>query len=99
MIKARCENADKGCTEVVSYSDLERHQGECGYAIIKCTNYQCDAPEMFQKDFKAHEDSCEYRENRCESCDVIKLPGKEHDCVVAMAAKYEHMEGKLIKVS
>ena len=45
-IKARCENEDKGCTEVIDYLNLKRHQAECGYAIVKCTNYGCEH-EMF----------------------------------------------------
>ena len=43
VIKARCDNAEKGCTETLAYGDLTKHQHECGYAMLKCTNYGCDA--------------------------------------------------------
>ena len=43
VIKARCENAEIGCTEVISYGNLEKHQAECGYANVKCSNYGCEA--------------------------------------------------------
>ena len=70
MIKARCENADKGCKVVVNYLDLKRHASVCDYAIVKCTNYGCEK-EMFQNYFVEHQNSCEFRTIRCEKCDVI----------------------------
>ena len=98
MIKARCENADKGCTDIIDYLNLKRHQAECGFATVRCTNYGCEQ-EMFQKEFSSHDKTCEYRIIRCDKCDVIKEKDVEHDCTKSMAAKYEHLEGKLIAVS
>lgn len=54
---------------------------------------------MFQKDFEKHRSTCKHQIIRCEKCAVIKEAGKAHDCVKSMAIKYEHLEGKLIKVS
>ncbi len=98
IIEAQCENSDKGCTEILSYKDIERHMKQCQYATLKCTNFGCEA-EMFQKEFETHSQSCEFRTIRCDKCDVVKVKGEDHDCVKSMSAKYEHLEGKLIAVS
>ena len=98
QIQATCENADKGCTVIVSYAEIARHQDECDYATVKCTNYGCEA-EMFQKDYASHQETCEFRVHRCDKCDVIDCKAGEGECIKNMAKKYEHLEGKLIKVS
>ena len=72
VIRATCENSDKGCTVKVAYGDLAKHQDECDFATVKCTNYGCEA-EMLQKDFKSHEENCEHRVVRCDRCDVVKV--------------------------
>ena len=46
LIKATCENSDKGCTATVSYADLDKHANECAYLMVKCSNFGCEA-EMF----------------------------------------------------
>ena len=75
-LKGACANAEKGCTQIVSYADTEKHQQECDYAIIICTNYGCDA-EMTQRDFvMVHETTCEFRVIRCDRCDGIMLNEK-----------------------
>lgn len=58
---------------------MKRHQGECGYATVMCTNYGCEK-EMFQKEFSSHETSCEHQIIRCDKCDVVVEKGVEHDC-------------------
>lgn len=101
MIKASCENAEKGCKEVISYLDLKRHMSNCEYATVKCTNFGCEK-ELYQKDFAAHETTCEFITKRCDKCDVIipKEKGDEcNDCIKNMAAKNEHLEAKLIAIS
>lgn len=82
----------------MSYADLEKHQTECDYATIKCTNYGCEV-EMSQKDYVQHEQSCEFKISRCDKCEVVKPKGVEHDCVKSMSAKYEHLSAKLAYVS
>ena len=100
-IVAQCENREHGCTEKVSYAELERHRDVCPYLRVKCDNYGCEAPQMFQKDFAEHEANCEHRVIRCKKCDIVIIKGGEinHDCVKSMAMKYEHLEMKLIQVS
>ena len=83
---------------MIPYGSLEKHQKECDYATIKCTNFGCES-EMFQKDYGRHKDTCEFRVIRCEKCDVIKINDQEHDCIKSMAAKYEHLEERVIKTS
>lgn len=46
LLKAACENSEKGCKEIVSYADLEKHQRECDFATVKCSNFGCEK-EMF----------------------------------------------------
>jgi len=79
-IKARCANADKGCTDTLAYGDLAKHQDECGYAMLKCVNYGCEG-EFYQKDAAQHEAGCEFRVDRCDKCDVVKIKDEEHDCI------------------
>lgn len=93
-IEASCENSDKGCTVNVSYRDLAKHQQDCLYATLRCTNYGCEA-EMLQRDYKSHEESCQFRVIRCKKCDVVIKEGKAHDCISQMGAKFQYLEDKL----
>lgn len=97
-IRASCENAEKGCKQVLAYGELDQHKTKCEYATLKCTNFGCEA-EMFQRDFARHEETCEFRVIRCDKCDVVKQPDVEHDCIKSMAAKYEHLEGRAIALA
>ena len=102
-IKASCENADKGCTEIIPYTELEKHRNECDYLRVKCDNFGCES-EMEQKVFAEHQVACEFRTVRCDKCDIVKKVKEEegeeeHDCFKSMAQKCEYMERKLTQVS
>ena len=73
-LKVACMNADKGCTCKVPYLEMHQHLIECDYAIVKCTNYGCEK-EMFQKDYKAHAETCEHRPRTCPKCDFLLTEG------------------------
>ena len=98
-IKAKCENAEKGCSEVIAYDDLEKHQTECGYATVKCLHYGCEK-ELFQKDFEEHERACEHKVRRCDKCSFQKQTDDEcNDCVKNLVGKCNLLEEKLIKLT
>ena len=91
-------NADKGCTHILSYAEMEEHLKVCDYATVKCTNYGCEH-EMLQKDYAEHAKNCEFRELRCDKCGMVRKNGVECDCIKTMAANYEKLAEKLTFVS
>ena len=98
QLKGACQNADKGCEMIVSYSEMEEHLKVCDYATVKCTNYGCEH-EMLQKDYAEHAKTCEFRELRCDKCGMLRKNGVECDCIKTMAANYEKLAEKLTFVS
>ena len=88
-------NADKGCSVKVPYLDMHKHLIECDFATVKCTNFGCEK-EMFQKDYKAHAETCEFRVRTCHKCDFKLAEGVTecNDCIPNMKKRFENLETK-----
>lgn len=98
-ITLRCENAEKGCVENVTYDQFVVHQQECDYAMVQCSNYGCEA-RMLQVDFAEHVQVCEFKFLRCTKCKTVKSKeGEEHDCIERVSVRQDHMEGKLTNLA
>ena len=50
-IRFKCENSGRGCQEKLDKENLEVHQNECIYRLIKCTGFigSCESQVQFHK--------------------------------------------------
>lgn len=72
-----CENKSKGCSMIISYETLERHQlRECDYRLIQCST--C-SKEMLFKDYEKHKkESCSTKELTCLKCSTVYQQNEGH---------------------
>ena len=78
-IKFKCENI--GCTEILTYGEVEKHINECPYKKIKCKNEGCDK-FILNKDILKHtKNECEYVKIKCKFCknELIKREMESHE--------------------
>ena len=77
-IKFKCENI--GCTEILTYIEVENHINKCSYKKIKCKNKGCDKI-ILKKDILNHnKNECEYVKIKCKFCknEFIKKDIESH---------------------
>ena len=72
-----CENKSQGCTMIIPYEALEKHQQqECDYRLMTCRN--C-LQEMLSKDYQQHcEESCFLKQSTCLKCSATYLQNEGH---------------------
>ena len=58
---------DEGCTETSTYEDLEKHQNQCGKALVTC-KYGASCGLLRRYTQEAHELTCPYRPDLCAHC-------------------------------
>jgi hypothetical protein len=58
---------EEGCTETSSYEDLEKHQNQCGKALVSC-KYGASCGMLRKHTLSSHELACPYRPDLCVHC-------------------------------
>jgi hypothetical protein len=73
---------------------LEKHEGKCGFARIKCPISPLCQEELLRKDLDNHEKTCEYFLVKCEKCEfsVTRKVFPNHDCILYLRDKYLSIE-------
>jgi len=64
-MKLRCINHSNGCSEVVEYPNLKKHEMSCSFAKIKCPSYKDCKVEGFRGDIEEHKRTCQYIKVSC----------------------------------
>ena len=41
QLKFDCINKKNGCNEAISYTEIEKHENNCPYNLVKCPNIEC----------------------------------------------------------
>ena len=72
-LKISCDNAERGCRQVVELGLLNTHVVNCDFSPVPCSNDQCDEI-INRRDKEIHENKiCEYRQVKCEYCTQMVL--------------------------
>lgn len=70
-LTVKCENAARGCKEMIHYDDIDQHRKECLFVEMICQNFGCEK-RLLRKEFAEHDQACEFRVVRCSKCDGIQ---------------------------
>ena len=78
----RCENYGKGCLAFVKLGDIENHAGNCGFALVKCSNDGCFIVVNRQDRIYHETEVCKFRKVKCHDCAELKKDFVEvkNDC-------------------
>ncbi|KAG9339386.1 hypothetical protein JZ751_023779 [Albula glossodonta] len=57
-LQIRCRNREQGCEMVCSLESVDRHERECEYGLVACTNTE-------RRTLEAHLSVCEFRSREC----------------------------------
>ena len=72
-LKIACDNAERGCRQVVELGLLNTHVVNCDFSPVPCSNDQCDEI-INRRDKEIHEKKvCEYRQVKCDYCTQMLL--------------------------
>ena len=67
-LKISCDNAERGCGEVMELGVLDTHVADCGYSSVICSNEKCTTV-VNKRDQEHHEtEVCEFRIVQCHDC-------------------------------
>lgn len=58
---------EDGCTEIVVFEDLDKHENHCGKALVTC-KYSAFCGLLRRNALEAHEIACIYRPDLCAHC-------------------------------
>jgi len=64
-LKISCCYALNGCTEILSYHELEKHEDMCDYQLLSCDG--C-LQKIIKKDFHKHQSECPLLSITCDQC-------------------------------
>jgi hypothetical protein len=81
-LKITCKMAERGCTEILSYNQLNEHEFYCRFDMVTCKE-GCKK-DFHRSVFKEHDATCPEIKQRCEKkCGFVGQKIKmEHDCAV-----------------
>eukprot|EP00899_Mesostigma_viride_P020264 jgi/Mesvir1/28239/Mv04784-RA.1 len=74
-LQVTCDNAGRGCPEVITFEHLRTHVANCGWVTVSCTNDGC-AASMLRNEIPNHHHVCPHRIVPCDKCDASI---KQHD--------------------
>ena len=77
-LKVICKNSPNGCSEIVPYELLEKHEQACGYEMKNC---QGCLQRLLKKDVNQHELQCGRVEILCNNCHVTYRRREGHDTI------------------
>jgi hypothetical protein len=70
QLKFNCLNKEHGCDEILTYSNVIKHDQSCKYSIVQCPNLEC-GKEVKRQLLEYHiRNECEHSLFRCENCDM-----------------------------
>ena len=72
-LNIHCVYDNRGCQKVIQLQHLDRHENNCGFTPVVCTNEGCGAI-VNKQDLTHHEsEQCEYRKLKCHSCGEMMI--------------------------
>ena len=77
QLKFECKYKMKGCKEIISYTDIEKHERNCIYNTITCPNVECKQ-KIKNNELENHiQNECKFTLFKCKNCG-LNLNRKEY---------------------
>ncbi|KAJ8353873.1 hypothetical protein SKAU_G00214400 [Synaphobranchus kaupii] len=97
-LQIRCRNRDQGCEMVCSLESVDRHERECEYGLVACTNTGCPM-QVERRTLEAHLSLCEFRSRECPNgCGytILSCDDTQHSCVAELRTELELLRSEMI---
>ncbi|XP_071594066.1 RING finger protein 151-like isoform X2 [Heliangelus exortis] len=97
-LQLRCKNREHGCVMICSLESIERHERECEYSQIPCSNAGCTV-RVERRNLDGHLAVCEYRSRECPNgCGIIILSAEDtqHNCIGELRTELELLRSEMI---
>ncbi|XP_066482061.1 E3 ubiquitin-protein ligase NRDP1-like [Tiliqua scincoides] len=93
-----CRNRERGCEMVCSLESIDRHEPECEYSLVACSNAGCPV-QVERCNLDSHLAACEYRSHDCPNgCGYAILSDEDtqHNCVAELRTELELLRSEMI---
>ncbi|KAG7470049.1 hypothetical protein MATL_G00135280 [Megalops atlanticus] len=97
-LQIRCRNREQGCEMVCSLESVDRHERECEYGLVGCTNAGCPM-QVERRTLEAHLSVCEFRSRECPNgCGytILSCDDTQHNCVAELRTELELLRSEMI---
>ncbi|KAI1894158.1 hypothetical protein AGOR_G00112940 [Albula goreensis] len=97
-LQIRCRNREQGCEMVCSLESVDRHERECEYGLVACTNTGCPM-QVERRTLEAHLSVCEFRSRECPNgCGytILSCDDTQHSCVAELRTELELLRSEMI---
>ncbi|GAB0181982.1 RING finger protein 151-like [Grus japonensis] len=97
-LQLHCKNRDYGCEMVCSLESIDRHERECEYSQIPCSNAGCTV-QIERRNLDGHLAVCEYRSRECPNgCGytILSAEDTQHNCVAELRTELELLRSEMI---
>nr|XP_025038334.1 RING finger protein 151-like isoform X3 [Pelodiscus sinensis] len=97
-LQLHCKNSEHGCEMVCSLESIDRHERECEYGQISCSNAGCPV-QIERRNLDGHLTVCEYRSRECPNgCGytILRVEDAQHNCVAELRTELELLRSEMI---
>ncbi|XP_062987027.1 RING finger protein 151-like [Elgaria multicarinata webbii] len=97
-LQLRCRNRESGCEMVCSLESIDRHERECEYSRVPCSNDGCPV-QVERRNLDSHLAVCEYRSRECPNgCGyaILSADDTQHNCVAELRTELELLRSEMI---
>ncbi|KFV90175.1 E3 ubiquitin-protein ligase NRDP1, partial [Eurypyga helias] len=97
-LQLHCRNREYGCEMVCSLESIDRHERECEYCQIPCSNAGCTV-QIERRNLGGHLAVCEYRSRECPNgCGytILSAEDTQHNCVAELRTELELLRSEMI---
>ncbi|KAM9023559.1 RING finger protein 151-like isoform 1-T2 [Guaruba guarouba] len=97
-LQLHCKNREYGCQMVCSLESIDRHERECEYSQIPCSNAGCTV-QVERRNLDGHLAVCEYRSRECPNgCGytILSVEDTQHNCVAELRTELELLRSEMI---
>ncbi|XP_039562281.1 RING finger protein 151-like isoform X1 [Passer montanus] len=97
-LQLHCRNREYGCEMVCSLESIDRHERECEYSQIPCSNAGCTV-QVERRHLDGHLAVCEFRSRACPNgCGYTLLSAEDsqHNCVAELRTELELLRSEMI---
>ncbi|XP_051467164.1 RING finger protein 151-like [Apus apus] len=97
-LQLHCKNREYGCVMICSLESIDRHERECEYSQIPCSNDGCTV-QIERRNLDGHLAVCAYRSRECPNgCGYIILSAEDtqHNCIAELRTELELLRTEMI---
>ncbi|XP_012427426.1 RING finger protein 151 [Taeniopygia guttata] len=97
-LQLHCRNREYGCEMVCSLESIDRHERECEYSQIPCSNAGCTV-QIERRNLDGHLAVCEFRSRECPNgCGytILSAEDTQHNCVAELRTELELLRSEMI---